>query len=67
MMLRRSLDIFSKVDEVGVGLTVKIEVSAYQEFQRQTESAFKEILPKLNQGIVNFLFKIHKKVNIFSP
>ena len=47
MMLRRSLDIFSKVDEVGVGLTVKIEVSAYQEFQRQTESAFKEILPKL--------------------
>ena len=47
MMLRRSLDIFSKVDEVGVGLTVKTEVSAYQEFQCQTESAFKEILPKL--------------------
>lgn len=33
MVVRRSLDIFSKVDEVGVGLTVKIEVSAYQEFQ----------------------------------
>ena len=44
----RSLDIFSKLDEVGVGMTVKIKVSAYQEFQYQTESGFKEILPKLN-------------------
>ena len=44
----RSLDIFSKVDEVGVWMTEKLEVSAYQEFQYQTESGFKEILPKLN-------------------
>ena len=43
MIIRsRSLDLFPKVDEVGVWMTEKIEVSAYQEFQYQTESAFKD-------------------------
>lgn len=69
MIIRsRSLDIFPKVDEVGLGVNEKIELSAYQEFQYQTESAFKDTSKiKYNQGIVNSLFNIHKKVNFFPP